>query len=257
MHLLSIITITYKDSKGLADTLASLRSWQELGLPWEHVVIDASPELNQEVLALLPSGWPLVHKQAPPSGIYQAQNLGIENSRGNFLLFLNGGDRLHSADALQKALRQLEATIGSELLIASAGIFKDKKFHRWQLAPRSLETGILGENRICHQATLFRRALFQRIGIYNENYSLAADYEHFFRAFLAGARAVLSSERLVEFEQGGASANFLEVFKQFRQVQTSFQERLNRLFRLRQLCLWWLGMARIGLVILLRRRASG
>lgn len=253
--MLSIITITFQDPDGLSETLASLHSWQQLGISWEHVVVDASVELNRTALTTLPANWPLVHKVAPASGIYQAQNLGIESSRGEFVLFLNGGDRLHSAEELQKALRRLEATIGSELLIATAGIFRNKIFHRWQLAPKNLESGILGENKICHQATLYRRTLFQRIGNYSENFSLAADYEHFFRAFLAGARAIISPEKLVEFEQGGASSNFFEVFKQFRQVQLSFLDRLSLLFRIRQLCLWWLGMARIGLIILLRKHS--
>src|SRR5919108_5613652 len=103
---LSVVTITYRDPAGLASTSESLlpllradNSWT-----WEHVVVDSSPEENRAVLEGLPPDWPLLHVVTPARGIYPAMNEGIQCASGRYLWFLNGRDRLHDADALERLL---------------------------------------------------------------------------------------------------------------------------------------------------------
>ncbi len=90
--LLSIITINLNNLRGLNNTLESVLAQTSDKFEW--IVIDGgstdgSVELIKENLGRV-SYW----VSEPDRGLYNAMNKGVDASNGDYLLFLNSGDRL-------------------------------------------------------------------------------------------------------------------------------------------------------------------
>ena len=104
----------------------------------------------------------------PDRGVYDAMNKGIKKSKGEWLYFLGSDDWLLTSDVLQK--------------VFSAGIDKYDVVYGDVEAPQ-LDVMHKGEwsmstinyNR-CHQAIFYRRMVFERLGRYNLDYPIWADY---------------------------------------------------------------------------------
>lgn len=92
MMLISIITINYNNSIGLADTIRSVIS--QIDANYEYIVIDGgSTDDSVKVIKQYEdklSYWVSERDR----GIYHAMNKGIEQATGDYCLFLNSGDTL-------------------------------------------------------------------------------------------------------------------------------------------------------------------
>jgi glycosyltransferase involved in cell wall biosynthesis len=254
---LSIITISYRDPRGLSATIKSLQALANSGIAWEHCVVDSSPVENQEILQALPANWPLRHLTSPARGVYSAQNLGIAESDGEVLWFLNGGDRLHDPKVLEKATRELLQNSEAGLWVGAVDILDGERVIRRAHPQPNFSDNLRGENRLCHQAVLYHRSVFTKIGRFNEAYRLAADYEHLLRVRESSFSPIISQETLVEFSLGGASTqNMRKTFLEFREARRknsakqSFFEKLDAQLR------WSMGFIRILLVERFKRNGS-
>lgn len=229
---LSIITITYKDAAGLNDTVRSLRPLLKelpLGVTWEHIVVDSSPEENEAVLNPLErdARWPLERVKTPPHGVYPAINAGIEHSRGRYLWILNGGDRLASAAALVRALSEFQGESAPEMLATAVELRREDRFLYLQRPSANVHLGLLGFNRICHQGLLYNRDVFKRLGSYSTALKIAADYEHHVRCVAAGiAIRALPDTVLAIYDMSGRSNDYRAAFAEFRRVQRMWAPKL-------------------------------
>jgi putative colanic acid biosynthesis glycosyltransferase len=234
---LSVITITYRDPAGLADTSESLLPLLRVGSSWEHVVVDSSPEENKEVLAALPPGWPLVHVVAPARGIYPAMNEGIRRASGRYLWFLNGKDRLRDAAALERLLARMESSPDLQLVGAAVERVRRGKADYLWTAGRDFYGSNVGASHVCHQGVIYRRDCFERVGLFDETYKLSGDYHYHLRCWLRGVRAGVSSECIADFDVTGVGSTaiaqqFVELARIHRTVSTGFPLRLRFLHRL-------------------------
>ena len=131
---LTIITTVFHDTEGLKKTCLSLKSLTEGSPPfsWEHLIVDSSPQENEKLIQTLQQeNWPLKHIICSPQGVYPAMNLGIGQSCGEVIWFLNSGDILVDAQNLKLALDQMKEQVADVLIrpvqVVSAREAKVKK----------------------------------------------------------------------------------------------------------------------------------
>lgn len=244
----SIITITYKDPQGLRATLESLRPMLDFGQPWEHIVVDSSPADNKAVLADLPRNWPLVHVQAPPKGVYPAFNAGLERAQGQYFWFLNGGDRLVSLATLAKAIETLRGDSLLDFVCAGAQLYRDGRYLYSRQPAENLFAAIVGSNRLCHQALVYRRSVFDRLGSFSTDLKIAGDYEHHFRCYAMGLKLGRVDGDLVVFDMGGVSGNYANAFSEFRVVHGRIRGRVPTWVSLANSAVWAEERAKIGVL---------
>jgi glycosyltransferase involved in cell wall biosynthesis len=177
--LLSIVTVVKDDEAGLRDTLASLED-AVIGEPddVEWLIVDSSS--NRQTVSKILSHtehWPH-YIWVQPAGVYPAMNVGLGNATGNYILFLNAGDELKDAAALQTIMDVLRAQspvwlYGQVTFIDPTGqettppAFnyqreKDALFARGRFPP--------------HQGTVVRRDVLADLGGFDTNFQVAADY---------------------------------------------------------------------------------
>lgn len=173
---LSVVTICLNDRAGLAAALDSVLAQTFEG--WELVVVDggstdgSAEEIRSREARI--ASW----VSEKDGGIFDAQNKGLARARGEYVLFLNAGDRLASPDALG---RLMEPPPTEDLVYGDAWFLWKGKLRPWR-QPDRLTLEYLMRGSLAHQATAFRRALFDRVGLADTSFRIAGDYEFTLRA---------------------------------------------------------------------------
>lgn len=174
--LISVITVTYNAEKVLGATLESVAG-QSFG-DYEHIIVDGASSDGTLALAARFASPKLQIHSKPDSGIYHAMNRGLRYARGNYVIFLNAGDRFATPDTLrlyaEAAAKEPSPDIiyGDTVIVGETG---DVLRPRHLSAPALLTyDSYLGGMLVCHQAFMVRREIAPE---YSREYSLSADYD--------------------------------------------------------------------------------
>jgi glycosyltransferase involved in cell wall biosynthesis len=175
---LSIVTVCRNDRDGLTRTLDSVarQTWRDL----EVLVVDGASTDGSAEHARGRTDLALSVVSEADRGPYDAMNKGIRQARGAHLLFLNAGDHLASDDALERVY----AHEPREELVPCDLAFSHRGTRRILATPDHVDIPFLMASTLPHPATLIRRDLFERLGLYDLEFPIAADYDFFLRAIL-------------------------------------------------------------------------
>lgn len=183
---ISVITITYNAADTLPITMQSVA--EQTFTDFEHLVIDGA-STDDTILIARKMGTPSLRiVSEPDKGLYDAMNKGVKMSRGRYLIFLNSGDKFHSADTLQSYASAIVSR-NPDIIYGDTDIV-DKDGNR--IGPRHLSApeiltvdsfskGML----ICHQAFMVRKDIAP---LYDTDYRFSADYDWCIRC-IKGSRA--------------------------------------------------------------------
>jgi len=194
--MISIVVINY-NAVGLFNTLQSVLALKPGD--YETLVIDGlSTDGSQAIARDIPCVDQFVSE--PDGGIYSAMNKGVRLARGDWVIFMNSGDAFYAPDSLDRFAPHLaEADI-------IYGLAKGRRSGKVRQFNDHLYKGMA----FCHQATLQRRSLLERLP-FNEKRKIVADYEFFVRAENDGARFKAIDDIIALVDEDGVS------YKQFYQ----------------------------------------
>ena len=173
MPILSIITICYNIKDEIERTCESIvnQTWQ--GFEW--IVVDGgSTDGTVDVLKKYQDRMSVFISE-PDKGIYNAMNKGIKLAHGKWLSFMNGGDCFAERDVLDKVFAGKE--YDADVLYGSAKMFRPDGSTYTRTYPDKISKKYFYKDNINHQATFIKRELFNKYGLYNENYLIVSDYE--------------------------------------------------------------------------------
>ncbi len=175
---LSIITINLNDEEGLKKTFKSVReqSFQD----FEHIVIDGKSNDGSLDFLKNNSKYFSYWESNKDKGIYNAQNKGIKNAKGDYILFLNSGDFLFNKDSLENIF-QYNPT--EDIFYGDVMLEKNNRYRK-KIFQSKVDLFLLLEDMICHQVQFIKRALFEEIGYYDESLKVCSDYEFLIRAII-------------------------------------------------------------------------
>ncbi len=174
----SIITICFNEENGIRRTCESVFS--QTASDYEWIVIDGgSRDRTLEILDKYSSSIAWLVSE-PDEGIYDAMNKGIALAQGEYLVFMNGGDAFASDDVLEV----VAAAPQKDLIYGD--IFFDELGGGLAEYPDVMSEGYLLKNMVPHQATFYRRDLFDKFGDYDRSYKIAADYDLYVRLIEVG-----------------------------------------------------------------------
>lgn len=174
--LFSIITVCYNASNQLKTTIESVDS-QSCRL-YEHLIIDgASIDDTFKILNACDKSLRKIISEND-NGIYDAMNKGLGMAQGDYVIFLNAGDRFHDKNTLQiyaDAIMDNDypgIVYGQTLLVDKDG---NPIGPRHLSAPDNLTLNSFADGMlVCHQAM----AVLRRITpLYDERYRYSADYD--------------------------------------------------------------------------------
>ncbi len=169
---ISVITVCRNDLPGLAETWQSICLQDSVAFEWW--VIDGNS--NDGTVAWLTAthrfqgGW----KSAPDNGIYDAMNKGIDSATGDYLLFMNSGDRFAGADTLALLIQAIEGAPTPPDFIYGDALDCDeqgKQYYRKASGVSKIRFGMITR----HQAMLYRKICVAGEP-YSSRFPLSADY---------------------------------------------------------------------------------
>lgn len=176
MPLFSIITVCYNAADTIGRTIESIDA-QTFG-DYEHFIVDGKS--SDDTLAIIKS-----HPDARRSwvserdgGIYDAMNKGMSKTTGDYLIFLNAGDKFHSPDTLAIIAKAIEDNNKPGIVYGQTDIVDNEgRFLRPRhlsapevLTLRSFADGML----VCHQSFVSLRRIATP---YRLKYRFSADYD--------------------------------------------------------------------------------
>lgn len=163
----SIITITLNSGNLLNKTIQSVA--QQTYSNYEHLIKDGGSTDGSVEYAATNSKQRIISK--PDSGIYNAMNQALEESRGKYVLFLNSGDVLYNNKVLHEISNVLKKT-KTDLLY---GYIEDNGVIITY--PKVLTNWYMYRNSICHQAWFLSRRCYELCDGFNLNYKVLADHD--------------------------------------------------------------------------------
>lgn len=178
---LSVVTINYNNLQGLKLTVESML--RQTFRDYEWIVIDGGSEDGSREYLKEHGEWFAHVVSEADGGIYNALNKGARLAQGKYLYFLNAGDRLYAADVLQRMLSAGDADLLYGDVCFCYPDREDVGRH-----PERLTLQYLRKSPLNHQSTMVRRSCFERLGGFDERFSIAADWRLLVQLKLEGAR---------------------------------------------------------------------
>jgi putative colanic acid biosynthesis glycosyltransferase len=200
--LFSIVTVTRNNLPGLRATAASIEIQSCRDFEW--IVIDGdSGDGTKDYLSALPAR----ALSESDNGIYDAMNKGIDRAGGEYLLFLNAGDRLATPQTLKNMMLMLE---GEDFAYGDS-------LENGHVKPARPRRKILHGMITHHQAMFYRRGAVGPLR-YDTRYRIASDYKFTLEFLKKTESALYCPFPVCIFEPGGLSqANMREGrIEQFR-----------------------------------------
>ena len=209
--LITIITVTKNCETTIEDTLNSIERIKSDNI--EYIVIDGLS--TDKTLKIIRSKIRIIDKLITESdtGIYNAMNKGINISKGEYIVFLNGDD-LFKTENFRNLLKMLETKkhdiiCGRTQVISEANKKVILKPEPWKL---------LFFNSIPHPSSFVRRKIFEK-HIFDENYVIASDYKFFLTLFLKGFKFIEYKELIALHRTGGLSSNVNLSHKELKKIR--------------------------------------
>jgi glycosyltransferase involved in cell wall biosynthesis len=182
MPKFSIITVCKNAINGIASTIDSVLAQNFTN--YEYIIIDSQSndgtidkimQYNQQITHFI---------SEPDKGIYDAMNKGISISTGEYVLFLNAGDKFttdYSIAAVNSIVEQrnVEIYFGKIIWVdvENKFVITSKQEHI------KYKSQLFNEN-FPHPATIYTRKVFDKYGLFDLKFPVYGDYEWNLRALV-------------------------------------------------------------------------
>ncbi len=193
--LLSVVTINFNNKSGLIKTVNSILNQNNKDFEWVFVDGNSTDGSYEYVKELIDNSFfkcKVRMISESDKGIYDAMNKGIHLSAGKYVLFLNSGDFLYGKQTLGEISKQLN--FGYDLVCGS--IRYESTFRR-VLNLQNISFQSLKEKGFLHPATIIKKELFDKIGIYNDQFRICGDLEWFYRLLLDGELNIYFTKKTI------------------------------------------------------------
>ena len=178
--LITIVTVTYNAEGTLERTLKSVEMQTHGNV--EHIIMDGASKDGTLAIAQ-------AYKERnddrdirivsePDKGLYDAMNKAIAIANGEYICFLNAGDKLHNPQTLEFIVHIAQHNPDAGVIYGDTDIVDDNgmKLRERRLSPpkrlnwRSFKNGML----VCHQAFYAKRSI---VPAYDLSYRFSADFD--------------------------------------------------------------------------------
>lgn len=201
---LSIVTPVYNDPR-VRHCLESVHS-QKGDFEIEHIVVDSqSTDETVEILEEYEEHIDILIRESD-DGVYDAMNKGVQRASGDVVGILNADDRYQDNHVVEDVITTLDETgagvcFGDLVYVDDS----DEVVRFWRSGPYRKWKFYLGWMPP-HPTFFVRRKLYEQFGHFDQEFSIAADYEFMLRLLvMQGVSAAYLDRVLVRMALGGQS----------------------------------------------------
>ena len=230
MTSLSIITTVLNDKDNIANCIFAVQNQNINNI--EHIIVDGgSKDGTIKILKHLKKknkNLKIILKDK--INIYEGINIGIKNSKYEYIGLLHSDDFYKNKNSLKLVLNEFKKNFELPALYSNVSIVKRNNitkqiryFKTKQLRSLDFINGLHPP----HTSLFVKKEIFKKFGYYNEKFKIAADYEFMLRVFgVHKVKIKFLDKTLVTMRSGGTSTKNLiniafsnyEVYKAFKSI---------------------------------------
>lgn len=163
--LITVITVVFNAEKVLEKTILSVINQTNDDI--EYIIIDGgSTDGTLDIIKKYKDHIDYLVSEKD-RGIYDAMNKGIMLSQGEWINFLNAGDYYFDNNVLNNLPIHTSAKL----------IFGNIRYESGKVFKSTFNWKIYLKNTLHHQGTFYSMDLFKKLGLFNTNYKILADYD--------------------------------------------------------------------------------
>lgn len=177
---ISVITVCYNSEKVIERTVQSVVS--QTCNDFEYIIIDgASTDKTLEIISRYGNKISKVISEKD-GGIYEAMNKGIANATGDYIVFLNADDVFLHENVLKLAAEKMN---DGKALYYGDLVFIEKNTGKINNRRQNNVNYIyLCGGMLFHPTIFASKKLFEKVGNFNTNYRIVADYDWILRSLV-------------------------------------------------------------------------
>jgi glycosyltransferase involved in cell wall biosynthesis len=181
--LISIITASLNSGQTIGNCLESIKS--QSFIDFEHIVCDGgSGDNTVGILKAYQVDYPLQWISGADTGIANALNKAFELTKGRYVIVIQTDDLLIEPSILDHVAHCIS---DERYDVCSFPVIRERcGSSPFLYRPIKIPGWYHFKHTIPHQGAFVHRRLFERIGGFREQFSIAMDYDFFYRAFQAG-----------------------------------------------------------------------
>ncbi|WDF62891.1 glycosyltransferase family 2 protein [Flavobacterium sp. KACC 22763] len=228
---ISIITVVYNNERTIKDALESVlgQTYKDI----EYVIIDGKSKDN--TVSIIKEyedklGYFVSEKD---NGLYDAMNKGIQSATGDIIGILNSDDLYQDSEVLADVMKQFSIDSDLDILYGNLVYVKSDDTNvvvrNWKSKP--YYNNFFENGNVPPHPTLFvKRAVYDKVGLFNLDYKLAADYELMFRMLKKHTFKIKYIDRLiVKMRLGGATnQSFTNILNQNKEIVRAWKNNSYR-----------------------------
>ena len=178
----SIITVNLNNAEGLRKTIESVVN--QTFTDYEYIIIDGgSTDNSVDVIkeyAEIITYWVSEKDQ----GIYNAMNKGIKAASGNVICFINSGDVIFTSYCLKIVAEYIDNS-QAELFFGNAITISETNGNMkyWDISEVKDRADLL-TNTFFHASTFYSKNLFNKCGLFNEEFTIVSDVDWYMNALV-------------------------------------------------------------------------
>ena len=208
---ISIITAVYNRNKTIKRAILSVK--EQIYKNIELIIVDGGSNDGtvDSIKSLIDENDTFISES--DNGIYDALNKGVNLASGEVIAFLHSDDIYFDNKVLSDVVegfadKSIDVVYGDVAFFSSKNSSKIiRKYKSDNLSRINLAWGKMP----AHPAIFIKRELYDEIGLFNTNYSIAADYEFLCRAINSGPiKTHYLPQVLVKMQLGGKSTQGLK-----------------------------------------------
>lgn len=208
----SIITVCYNSEKTIEQTICSVLGQTYKNI--EYIVVDGgSKDKTLDIVGKYGDKIKVISEA--DDGIYHAMNKGIMKASGDIIGIINSDD-WYEHNAVELAVEYLnydncDLVYGGCKCIFDNGLIQDLKCRDISELPYRMV--------FAHQTVFMKRKVYEKFGIFNQRYKIAADYDMLLRFYECGVKMVEIPANIAFFRMSGLSnTHYEDTIKETEQI---------------------------------------
>lgn len=227
---ISVVTVCYNASDTLEATMLSILNQTYDNI--EYIIIDGGSTDGTIDIIKKYANRLAYWVSEPDNGIYDAMNKGIAVATGDYINFMNAGDRFNNESTIDEIFGSCAKIAAADILYGNA-IFS----YPWGtllVKPRSL-TEFKSYDPIFHQSSFTKLPLLKD-SPFDISFKIAGDYNFFYKCYMGGKQFIYLDIAMAIFDASdGISSNAIGI--RLNEGLRITQQKPNLIFRIKKLLL--------------------
>lgn len=214
--LISIVTVVYNNVSNIEETIQNISSLTYPKI--EYIIIDGnSTDGTIDVIKKYTSKIDVFITEKD-LGIYDAMNKAIKYCNGDWVIYMNSGDRFYDYNIFNFFLDNNDFK-GKNILFGSTSFVRNNQLYI--IPPKNLKY-IWRGMPMCHQSMFIRTSLLKK-NPFNLNYTFASDYNFLYDIFLLDEKSVekLNMPISIIRTKGFSETNSIKTYMEYSEISIS------------------------------------